>query len=102
MIELKDPKFKEIKSRFDKQIFDFVTENAVSITKQAYADLEAEVPQVPIFDDYLSRLEKEIEDSVAKAGFFNGTARRLVQRYREVFYHSSLPILMEKYHKEDH
>jgi len=91
-----DPKLKELKERIDRKVLAFIIENEVRIVRQARADTKSEVPRVPFFDDYLSKLEVELEKEVRKLGYFNGVARKLVQDYRNRFYYSSLPNLMEK------
>ncbi len=91
-----DLKLKKLKERIDKRVLAFILEEEASIVRQARDDTESEVPQVPLFDDYLSKLEVELESEVGKLGYFNGVVRKLIQNYRNVFYYSSLPNLMER------
>jgi predicted RNA-binding protein with EMAP domain len=102
MRELKDLKFREVKLRFDEMLFHFIRDNTKEILEQLKADSDyhsqkTEVPKIPLFDDYLSKLEIEIKDSVTKIGYFNGTVKRLATEYRDVFYRSSLPNLAESH-----
>lgn len=93
---IKDPVLKEIKSRVDGQVLDFIRSCTKEIIEQARADTNSEVPRIPIFDDYLQGLETRLEVELGEMGYFNGTVRKLIENYRNVFYYSSLPNLMER------
>ena len=46
-------------------------------------------------EEYLTGLEHELKEEVTNKGYFPTTAIRITQEYRDMFYYSSLPSLME-------
>lgn len=90
-----DPKLEEIKCAFDRLIFEFIRQNAGKIVDQARADTTSEIPTVPLFDNYLTGLESQIQEQLKGIGYFNGVAKKIISGYRTTFYYSSLPNLVE-------
>ncbi len=85
------------KYNLDDRVYSFIKDNAKLIVSQARADKKNDIPKVPLFDQYLSDLEKELRIELGKLGYFNGTVNKVINGYRNTFYYSSLPNLMEKY-----
>jgi uncharacterized protein YlaN (UPF0358 family) len=90
-------KVREILSSLDGEVIAFMRKNATKIVSQAKADMDSEVPTVPLFEEYLASLERRIEREVRRAGFFNGKTKEIMNYYRDVFYYSALPDLIDKY-----
>lgn len=100
--EMQDPELKQIKKKYDSAIVEFIRSNSQQILNElaedeSYQSCETDIPKIPSFDRYLEDLEAKIQKDVAKIGFFNGTAARLANEYRTIFYYSSLPSLSEHY-----
>ena len=92
---MNDPIIKAIKARVDGELLRFVLGHKEELVTQARADMDSEVPTVPLFEEYLTGLEHELKEEVTNKGYFPTTASRITQEYRDMFYYSSLPSLME-------
>lgn len=93
-----DELLKTVKEQYDAILLDFIRRNSTQLLQQADSDPEfvagvRDVPRVALFDDFLSRLEAEIEQSLVQVGIHNGAARKMVSDYKDTFYRSSLPNL---------
>jgi len=66
------------------RVLNFLHGNAEEIVRQARADTESEVPRVPLFDDFMSQLEKECGEE----------HQEIYQHCKNIFYRSSLANLM--------
>ena len=91
MTDLQDPKVREVRLAFEERIRYFINEHAVEIVKQVNSDRkyqsdERDVPEVPLFDEYLSGLETEVQDTLARGDFPDSTAVEMIQYYRIRFY----------------
>lgn len=100
MDEFKFPQLREIKEKYEKIILEFILNNSGKILDELdndedYQANKKDSPVISIFDNYLNNLEKEIRESINDLGYFNGTATRLIQQYKDIFYYSSLPNLSE-------
>jgi len=98
-----DEGFKAVQAAYDQKVFDFIRGHTKEILEQLTADVpyqsgQVEIPTIPIFDDFISGLEIEIRESLAKANHVNGAAHDLTEYYRNGFYYSALPNL-SCYHK---
>lgn len=91
----RDPILIDIKRKIDGEILNFVRRNSTQIINQAQSDSESEIPSVPVFDNYLLQLETRLKRELNLKGFFNGVTKKLIDNYRETFYYSSLPNLIE-------
>ena len=65
--------------------------HSVEIVDQAREDNESEVPKVPVFDDFMSELEKECGEG----------HKKIYQECKNIFYRSSLPNLIKYINTED-
>jgi len=73
------------------RVLNFLRSNAEEIVRQARADDESEVPSVPLFDDFMSELEKEVGEE----------HKEMYRKCRNIFYHSSLPNMMGHINPKD-
>lgn len=92
------PLLSPVKEGVEIKLLEFMLANADEIVRQSLKGLEredCEVPEVPLFEDYLLRLKPEIVAAVAIVGHSMETAERMISHFRNVFYRSSLPNLAE-------
>jgi hypothetical protein len=83
--ELKYFGVKSFEEYISLRVLNFLYAHAKEIVKQARADTESEVPSVPLFDDFMSELEKEVGEE----------HKKIYQDCKNIFYRSSLPNMME-------
>jgi len=73
------------------RMLNFLHVHAKEIIEQARNDTESEVPKVPMFDEFMERLEEECGEE----------HKRIYQHCRNIFYRSSLPNMMEHMPEEN-
>ena len=95
MKKTEDPVLNEIKSRVDGEVLRFMRDNSKVIVAQANATLHLGIPQVPLFDNYMTNLEVRLTEELRQKGYFKGTAESMIADYWNTFYYSSLPNIME-------
>lgn len=88
----------KIVKSYDSEVLSFINTNADTIMSQLgndsdYNSGKSELPQIPVFDQYLPVLQKKIEDSLPKDTKY--LASKAVLRYKQIFYRSSLPNLAQ-------
>jgi hypothetical protein len=99
MVYKKAHYFLAVSATFEKRILNHLKDHTDEILAQVEADLEyqsreRDVPRVPLFTEYLSGLEKDIEQSLGDIGLLKNGVEKLTSQFTFDFYHRWLPSLL--------